>query len=46
MRPGLGSFLSFLGTGGPAAALGPVPLLTRDAKRYRNYFPSVRLIAP
>ncbi len=31
--------------GGHAAALG-IPLVTRDARRYRTYFPDVRLIAP
>ncbi len=31
--------------GAHAAVLG-VPLLTRDAKRYRSYFPSLVLIAP
>lgn len=31
--------------GAHAAVLG-LPLLTRDAKRYRSYFPSVVLVAP
>lgn len=31
---------------GAHAAVKKLPLLTRDAKRYRNYFPSVRLINP
>jgi predicted nucleic acid-binding protein len=31
--------------GAHAAALG-VPLLTRDSRRYRSYFPSLVLIAP
>ncbi len=31
--------------GGHAAVLG-IPLLTRDASRYRTYFPKLRLIAP
>jgi predicted nucleic acid-binding protein len=31
--------------GAHAAVLG-LPLLTRDAKRYRSYFPSVVLMAP
>ncbi len=31
--------------GAHAAVLG-LPLLTRDAKRYRSYFPSVDLMAP
>ena len=31
--------------GAHAAVLG-CPLLTRDARRYRSYFPSVELIAP
>ncbi len=31
--------------GAHAAALG-MPLLTRDARRYRTYFPDVRLISP
>ncbi|KAA0594057.1 putative nucleic acid-binding protein [Azospirillum lipoferum] len=31
--------------GAHAAVLG-LPLLTRDAKRYRSYFPSVALVAP
>ena len=41
-RPGvLADFL----IGGHAAVLG-VPLLTRDAQRFRSYFPSVRLVLP
>jgi predicted nucleic acid-binding protein len=31
---------------GAHAAVMQWPLLTRDAIRYRSYFPSVRLIAP
>jgi hypothetical protein len=31
---------------GAHAAVQGWPLLTRDVKRYRNYFPTVRLIAP
>lgn len=31
---------------GAHAAVAEVPLLTRDARRYRSYFPSVELIAP
>ena len=31
---------------GAHAAIGGLTLLTRDAKRYRTYFPTVRLIAP
>ena len=31
---------------GAHAAVRDWPLLTRDVKRYRNYFPTVRLIAP
>ncbi|WP_434572038.1 type II toxin-antitoxin system VapC family toxin [Pseudomonas sp. Z3-8] len=31
---------------GAHAAVKRLPLLTRDAKRYRNYFPSVELVAP
>jgi predicted nucleic acid-binding protein len=31
---------------GAHAAVNGFPLLTRDVKRYRNYFPTVRLIAP
>jgi hypothetical protein len=31
---------------GAHAAIGGFALLTRDAKRYRSYFPSLRLIAP
>jgi predicted nucleic acid-binding protein len=31
---------------GAHAAVARVPLLTRDARRYRSYFPSVQLIAP
>jgi predicted nucleic acid-binding protein len=31
---------------GAHAAIERWPLLTRDARRYRNYFPTVELIAP
>jgi predicted nucleic acid-binding protein len=31
---------------GAHAAVGELPLLTRDASRYRTYFPSVALITP
>ena len=31
---------------GAHAAVEQLPLLTRDTRRYRNYFPSVVLIAP
>ncbi|WP_434672742.1 type II toxin-antitoxin system VapC family toxin [Pseudomonas sp. R1-15] len=31
---------------GAHAAVKRLPLLTRDAKRYRNYFPSVELVVP
>ncbi len=31
---------------GAHAETSDVPLLTRDVRRYRTYFPSVRLIAP
>ena len=31
---------------GAHAAVERLPLLTRDARRYRNYFPTVVLIAP
>ena len=31
---------------GAHAAVGGLPVLTRDTRRYRNYFPSVRLVAP
>lgn len=31
---------------GAHAAAGGLAVLTRDARRYRTYFPSVRLIAP
>jgi predicted nucleic acid-binding protein len=31
---------------GAHAAIMRLPLLTRDARRYRSYFPSVRLISP
>jgi predicted nucleic acid-binding protein len=31
---------------GAHAAVGQFLLLTRDARRYRTYFPSVALIAP
>ncbi|MCZ2419945.1 MAG: type II toxin-antitoxin system VapC family toxin [Burkholderiales bacterium] len=41
-RPGvLADFL----IGGHAAVLG-APLLTRDAQRFRSYFPGVRLVLP
>jgi len=41
-RPGvLADFL----IGGHAAVLG-VPLLTRDAQRFRAYFPTIRLVVP
>lgn len=31
---------------GAHAAIESLPLLTRDARRYRTYFPSVKLICP
>jgi predicted nucleic acid-binding protein len=31
---------------GAHAEIGKLPLLTRDVRRYRQYFPKVRLIAP
>jgi predicted nucleic acid-binding protein len=31
---------------GAHAAVGQLPLLTRDVGRYRSYFPTLRLIAP
>ena len=31
---------------GAHAAVNELPLLTRDTRRYRNYFPTVTLIAP
>ncbi|MBX6745243.1 MAG: type II toxin-antitoxin system VapC family toxin [Acetobacteraceae bacterium] len=31
---------------GAHAAVAQLPLLTRDVRRYRSYFPTVRLIAP
>jgi predicted nucleic acid-binding protein len=31
---------------GAHAAVAGIPLLTRDARRYRSYFPKLRLIAP
>jgi predicted nucleic acid-binding protein len=31
---------------GAHAAVAGIPLLTRDARRYRNYFPTLELIAP
>ena len=31
---------------GAHAALAGLTLLTRDAKRYRSYFPSLRIVAP
>jgi predicted nucleic acid-binding protein len=31
---------------GAHAAVAQLPLLTRDVKRYRTYFPSLKLIAP
>jgi predicted nucleic acid-binding protein len=31
---------------GAHAAVAGIPLLTRDAKRYRSYFPTVELITP
>ena len=31
---------------GAHAAVSGLPVLTRDPRRYKNYFPSVRLVAP
>ncbi len=31
---------------GAHAAVDELPVLTRDVRRYRNYFPSVRLVVP
>ena len=31
---------------GAHAAVSGLPVLTRDPRRYRNYFPSVRVVAP
>jgi predicted nucleic acid-binding protein len=31
---------------GAHAAVSRVPVLTRDARRYQTYFPSVRLVTP
>ena len=31
---------------GAHAAVSGLPVLTRDVRRYRNYFPGVRLVAP
>ena len=31
---------------GAHAAVSGLPVLTRDARRYNNYFPSVRLVVP
>ncbi len=31
---------------GAHAAVGNLPLLTRDARRYSTYFPTVKLVAP
>ncbi|MFO1111268.1 MAG: type II toxin-antitoxin system VapC family toxin [Bradyrhizobium sp.] len=31
---------------GAHAAVEQIPLLTRDARRYRNYFPTIKLITP
>ena len=31
---------------GAHAAVSGLPVLTRDTRRYRNYFPSVRLMTP
>jgi len=33
-------------TSGPHAAVAGLRLLTRDARRYRTYFPTVKVIAP
>jgi hypothetical protein len=30
----------------PMSAVEKMPILTRDPKRYRTYFPTVRLICP
>jgi predicted nucleic acid-binding protein len=31
---------------GAHAAVGQMPLLTRDARRYQSYFPTIKLITP
>lgn len=31
---------------GAHAAVSGLPILTRDTRRYRNYFPTVKLVAP
>jgi len=31
---------------GAHAVVAGLPLLTRDVRRYRNYFPDIKLIAP
>jgi hypothetical protein len=31
---------------GAHAAVSSLPVLTRDARRYKNYFPSVKLVTP
>jgi len=31
---------------GAHAAVSDLPLLTRDTRRYKNYFPTVKLVAP
>jgi predicted nucleic acid-binding protein len=31
---------------GAHAAVSQLPVLTRDVRRYKNYFPSVKLVAP
>jgi len=31
---------------GAHAAVSGLPVLTRDTRRYKNYFPTVRLVAP